>query len=260
MELWPLSYETFESFLLVLTRTSVLLFVLPFFSSRVIPARCKAGLALAISISLFPVMNRGYTGLPDNLWGMGQMIIAEFITGMILGLLVQVFFEGVRMMGQLVGFQTGFAITNILDPQSGIQVSILANLAYFTAMVLFLSFDGHHIMLRAMKESFQIIPPGSLAISGDLVQEVINLAGDMFVIALKIGAPAIAVLFFTKVAFGLVVKLIPQMNIMIVAFPVQIVLGLIFFGICLGLLSRFLDIYMDRLGPLLINTMNIMKG
>ncbi|MBW2066839.1 MAG: flagellar biosynthetic protein FliR, partial [Deltaproteobacteria bacterium] len=143
---------------------------------------------------------------------------------------------------------------------SGIQVSILANLAYFTAMVLFLSFDGHHIMLRAMKESFQIIPPGSLAISGDLVQEVINLAGDMFVIALKIGAPAIAVLFFTKVAFGLVVKLIPQMNIMIVAFPVQIVLGLIFFGICLGLLSRFLDIYMDRLGPLLINTMNIMKG
>jgi len=82
----------------------------------------------------------------------------------------------------------------------------------------------------------------------------------MFVIAIKIGAPAIAALLLVNVAFGLITKLIPQMNIMIVAFPVQIVMGLIFFGICLNVLLAFMETYLGDLGSLLINTMNWLKA
>ena len=83
--------------------------------------------------------------------------------------------------------------------------------------------------------------------------------GDMFVIAIKIGAPAIAALLFTKVAFGLITKFIPQMNIMIVAFPVQIVIGLLFFGISLNVLLGFMERYLQGLGPLLMDTMNWLR-
>jgi flagellar biosynthetic protein FliR len=82
----------------------------------------------------------------------------------------------------------------------------------------------------------------------------------MFVIALKIGAPAIGALLFTKVAFALVTKLIPQMNIMIVAFPIQIVIGLIFFGITLNIILRFVENYLGGMGVLLIDTMTGLKG
>jgi flagellar biosynthetic protein FliR len=191
---------------------------------------------------------------------MVQMITAELIIGMILGLLVRMLFEGIRMMGQLVGFQTGFAITNILDPQSGMQVSILSNMAYLVAMVIFLILNGHHILLNAIRESFEIINVGALSLDRRIFQEIINASGDMFVIAIKIGAPAIAALLFTKVVFGLITKLIPQMNIMIVAFPVQIIIGLIFFGVCLNVILRFMERYLGDLGSLLINTMNCLKA
>lgn len=259
MDLLPIPYQEFKAFFLILVRVSVIIFMLPFFNARIIPVLPKVGLALVITIILFPVLNMEMAEFPDTLWGMVQLVIAELIIGMILGLLVQIFFEGVRIMGQLVGFQTGFAITNILDPTSGIQVSIFANMAYLVAIVLFLIFNGHHILLSAMRESFEIIDPGSLRLNRQIFQKIMQVSGEMFVIAIRIGAPAIAALLFTKVAFGLITKFIPQMNIMIVAFPVQIVIGLLFFGICLNVLLRFMERYLGGLGSLLMNTMALMK-
>lgn len=259
MEIFATNYTEFKSFFFILIRVSVILFMFPFFSARVIPVLSKAGLALIITIVLFPVINNKVIEFPNTLWGMVHVIIAEFIIGAILGLLVTLFFEGVRIMGQLVGFQTGFAITNILDPQSGVQVSIFSNMAYLMAIVFFLLLNGHHILLNAIRESFEIINVGSLSLNDQILQKLIPISGDMFVLAIKIGAPAIAAILFTMVAFGLITKLIPQMNIMIVAFPVQIVIGLIFFGISLNVLLRIMEKYLGSLSSLLINTMSLLK-
>jgi flagellar biosynthetic protein FliR len=259
MDFLPISYQEFKSFFLILVRVSVIIFLLPFFNARIIPVLPKVGLALVITIILFPVLNTKMVEFPNTLLGMAQLVIAELIIGMILALLVQIFFEGVKIMGQLVGFQTGFAITNILDPTSGVQVSIFANMATLAALVMFLLFNGHHILLSAMRESFEIINPGSLNLNRQIFQKIVQVSGEMFVIAIKIGAPAIAALLFTKVAFGLITKFIPQMNIMIVAFPVQIVIGLLFFGICLNVLLRFMERYLGDLGSLLMNTMALIK-
>ena len=116
---------------------------------------------------------------------MGQLILAELIIGMTLGLMVQIFFEGVRIMGQMVGFQTGFAITNVIDPQSGTQVSIFANLAYFVAITLFLLLNGHHILLNAVRDSFDIINVGSLALNVVMLKKMITISGDVFVDAVE---------------------------------------------------------------------------
>jgi len=259
VEIFPQTYEEFKIFFLILIRISVILFLFPFFSARVIPVLAKTGLALIITVILYPIMDVSLGEFPNSSLGMAQIILSEFIVGMILGLLIQLFFEGVRMMGQIVGFQTGFAITNILDPQSGMQVSILSNLAYLSAIVLFLVLNGHHILLSAMRESFEIIDVGSLNLNKQIFQRVMATSGDMFVIAIKIGAPAIAALLFTKVAFGLITKFMPQMNIMIVAFPVQIVIGLFFFGISLSVLLRSMEKYLGGLCSVLTSTMSWLK-
>lgn len=241
-----------------MTRISVILFMLPFFNARIIPALSKAGLAFIITIVLFPVIGTGTGPFPATALGMARIILAEVCIGLTLGLLVQLIFEGVRIMGQLVGFQTGFAITNILDPQSGMQISVLSNMAYMVAVVFFLLLNGHHILLIALRESFQIVGVGSANLTRQTFEKIVSLSGQMFVIALKIGAPAIAALFFTQVAFGLVTKVIPQMNIMIVAFPVQIVVGLVFFGISLNGLLLFMERYVGKLHSLLLNSMALM--
>ena len=255
MEVFSITYQEVRIFLLILVRISTILLMLPFFNARVIPILSKVGLAVVITILFYPVLNDKMLEFPSTAIGMGQLVVAELMIGLILGLLVQIFFEGVRMMGQMVGFQTGFSITNIIDPLSGVQVSIFSNLAYFVALILFLLLNGHHILLDAVRESFTIIPVGSLGMNAEMLNKLIPLYGDMFVIAVKIGAPAITALLFTKVAFGLITKLMPQMNIMIVAFPVQIVIGLLFFGVSLNVLLVFMDRYLSGLGFLLKNTM-----
>ena len=255
---WP--WKEVEFFLLILVRVGVVLFLFPFFSSRLIPLPCKAGLCLLFTAVFFPVVDLGDTRLPASGVGVFRLLLSELAVGVILGLMVQVFFEAVRMMGELVGFQTGFAITNILDPQSGIQVSILANMAYLVALVLFLSLDGHHVFIRVLKESYEVLPVGAFTLKGEALMEWMGKFGEMFVLSVKMGAPAIVGLLFLKAALGLVTKAIPQMNVMIVAFPLQIVVGLFFFGISLRLLLMLTEKYLMDLGPLLMNTMAWMRG
>ena len=260
MDLFQLSHYEIKSFLLILLRVSVVLFVLPFFNSRVIPALTKAGLALLITILIFPVCKSYAVTLPDTPWELFLVAIGELIIGMILGMLVQLFFEAIRIMGQLVGIQTGFAITNVIDPQYGTQISILSNFAYLCAMVLFLTLNGHLILLKEIGASFAIIPTGALNFNGLVFDEILQKSGDMFAIAIKIGAPVIAALLFVQAAFGLITKLIPQMNIMIVGFPKQIVMGLSFFGISLEGMLRYMERYLGGMDAMLLNMMNLLKG
>ena len=248
-------FQDFNHFLLIFIRVGVILFILPFFNSRTIPTLSKVGLTFIITMLIYPVIAKQPTAFPTTVLGVAHLITGELVVGMILGLVVQVFFEGVRIMGQLVGFQTGFAITNILDPQSGTQVSILSNMAYLMAMVLFLILNGHHILLNALRESFDIIRVGGLSLNRLILPELVKHMGEMFVVGIKLGAPAITALIITKVVFGLITKLIPQMNIMIVAFPLQIVVGLLFFGISLRLLLIFMEKFLASLDTVLINAM-----
>lgn len=259
MEFLSSPFKDFNLFFLMSIRVGIVLFFFPFFNARIIPVISKVGLSLIIALILYPVVDIPPVEFPATVAGMFVLVAAELIVGMVLGFMTQLFFESVRIMGQLVGFQTGFAIANVIDPQSGTQVSILSNMAYLLAVVLFLLFNGHHVLLNALRESFDIIRIGGVGLRRPLLSEIIAHSGRMFVVGIKIGAPAIAALLFVKVVFGLVTKLIPQMNIMIVAFPLQIMIGLFFFGVSLRVLQVFVERYLGHLGALLLNTMGLMR-
>ena len=248
-------FQDFNHFLLIFIRVGVILFLLPFFNSRRIQVMSKVGMTFMIAILLYPVIDVRSSTMPAGTIGIAQLIGGELVIGMILGLIVQVFFEGVKIMGEMVGFQTGLSIANIIDPQSGMQLSIFSNMAYLLAMILFLLLNGHHVLLNALKGSFEVIQVGTLSLNPLFMQKMISHVGQMFVIGIKIGAPAIAALLFTKIVFGLITKFIPQMNIMIVAFPAQIAIGLLFFGISLRLVLVFIEKHVDGLETIMMSTM-----
>lgn len=219
----------------------------PIFGNKNIPVLFKAGLGVIITIILFPIINLDITFI-DKLIPFIIAIPGEIMLGVIIGLSAKLIFAGIQLAGQITGFQMGFAIANIMDPLTSDQVPFMGLFYNLFAMLIFLSINAHHVFLKALVESFKMIPPFAFGFNGSLTELMIKFAGDMFVISIKIGAPVIAALLLTSAALGLIARTVPQMNIFIVAMPIKIVIGLMFTGISLSYLSFYLTQIFNDLG------------
>jgi flagellar biosynthetic protein FliR len=151
------------------------------------------------------------------------------------------------MAAGLIGVQMGFGIVNVLDPREGQQVPLLSRLYDLIAVLLFLLMNGHHLLIRALGLSVRAMPLGGVQIGPGVAEQLLGLAGSIFVVALAVGAPLIAVLFLTDAAMGFVARTVPQMNIFIVGFPVKIALGMLGIALTLPFFVRTIDRLMSNL-------------
>ncbi len=227
----------FKTFLMVLMRISIVLFMLPVFSSNAFPAMLKAGFAMVLSLVLYTVVPVDLTRFPEDAVSTGLMIGAEVLIGLTLGLCLRIFLGSIQLAGQIIGFQMGFAMINVVDPQTGANVSIMDQLGYWVGLVVFLLLNGHHVMISALVDSFTLVPLGFFMMAQPMLAKMMELMAHLFLLAVKIGAPVIAALMFVSAGFGLVAKFSPQMNVMIVAFPVKIIVGLFLFGLSLEIIA-----------------------
>ena len=161
---------------------------------------------------------------------------------------VNLIFIGLQIAGQISGYQMGLAIAQVMDPAGGEQVPLLAQFFQLFAFLIFLTINAHHWFLMALTDSFQLVPPFGFKVSGSLIEQLIRVAGNMFVIGIKVGAPVIAALLLTSIAFGLIARTVPQMNVLFVAMPLKIIIGLLFIGFSLPYLSSFLKAVFTNLG------------
>ena len=238
----------FQMFLLVFLRVTAILMIVPIFDSRSIPLLFKVGLSFSVSVLLFPMLELSGVVFLDKVLPFGLKVIGEIMLGVIIGFSVRLIFAGIQLAGQLAGFQMGFAIVNVMDPITSSQGSIISALKNLVAMLIFLSINAHHWFLRGVVESFRLVPPLEFHFSESLTEQLMRLAGNMFVIAVKVGAPIIVTLLLTSVALGLVARTVPQMNIFIVAFPIKIAIGLLVFGLSLPFLAFFLKPIFEGIG------------
>ncbi len=244
IDIFGVSSEMFNAFFLILMRVSVILFMFPVFNNPMFPNLVKAGLAFFLAIILFPVVQVDIRLFPESTVELMLLLVSELMIGLILGFAVRLLFAGVRMAGQLIGFQMGFMMANVIDPMSGTSVSIIEQLGSWTALLVFLVFNGHHMVIFALIESFQLVQIGFITLKSELFAQILSLSSDMFVLTIKIGSPAIAALLFTDISFGLIAKFVPQMNILIVGFPVKIAVGLTFIGVSLQIIAIHMRSYL----------------
>jgi len=247
-----------QFFLLIFLRVTSMMMIIPVFESRNIPVIFKIGLSFAVSLILFPVLEFDSFPVFTGLLPFALGVAGEIMIGVIIGLSVKLLFSGIQLAGQIAGIQMGFGMSRVLDPGMGTQVSSIGQILNLVALLIFLSINAHHFFLRAIADSFTIVPPLNFHFGNSLFQYLMILAGNMFVIAIKAGAPVMAALLLTSVAFGLVARTVPQMHIMIVAMPLKIAVGLFFLGITLPYLtSYFIQIFnnMGRDIYILLNAM-----
>jgi len=250
--------KNYQVFVLVLVRISAILFMMPVFNSRTIAMPVKAAMSLMLSWMVAPLIQLTAETFPSTGFGFFLLVLQEVIIGLILSLFLRMVFGGLQIAGQMVGVQMGLSVANIMDPQTGVQSVIVSQFAYMIALLLFLVANGHHMVLKILFESFEILPPGELVFTKPLYEMVMIMGHEMFILSIKLMAPVMAILFFSQVALGILAKLVPQINMLIVSFSINVALGLFFFGLTLQLfwpvLSRSLDKAL-RLMPLALKAM-----
>ena len=260
MEYLYISPEHFKIFLLVFIRVASVLLLFPFFDSDTIPGLIKAGLTLVIAFIIYPSVPVNMEQFPTHVFQIPILILSELIIGLALGTVLRMFYTATQIAGQLIGFQAGFGMMNVVDPQSGTSGVVTSSLGLMAVSLIFLLLNGHHVLIMGLIESYRLVDIGSIYIKPGLLKHLSSLSADMFILGLKIGAPAVAALLFVSVAFGLSAKFSPQMNILIVAFPIKIAVGLFFFGMTLHIILLITRSYVSQFDKILRGLLTLLGG
>ena len=250
MDIFHFDAATFMSFLLTLMRVSLVVFMLPFYGGETIPVTVKGALCLVLTMALWPHLSFDGRLFPGHPLSIAVLMLSEGLLGLVLGLAVQFIFAGIQTGGELMGFQMGFTMVTMVDPLSNSQVSVTSNLLYMVSLVVFLVLDGHLHLLRALADSFALVPPGGLVVSPPLARDMLALSGGMFVLALKIAAPVMASLFMVELALALMARAAPQMNLLTLGFPIKIAVGFFFLSMLFTVLANHMEEVIIGLGPM----------
>ena len=253
-----ISLPQIQLFLFIFLRVSAMTLTVPVFDSRNIPAVFKIGLCFTITLVLYPIVRLEPVAFGLSVIQFAIGIACEILTGVIIGFLIRLIFAGIQLAGDLAAFQMGFSVANVIDPMSSSQVPVISQLIYMFAILIFLTTNAHHWVLRSLVESFTLIPPFGFHSSGALMARLTQAAGEMFVIAVKAGSPVIVSLLLVSLGLGLVGRTVPQMNVFMVATPVNILVGFLFLSLSLPMMMTFLSQLLNGLGKEILQIMKLM--
>ena len=220
---------------LVLVRISAFTITAPFFSIKGIPVLTKVGFAVLLTFLTIPFVPQLES--VNSVLVFMLLVGKEVMTGILLGFTTNLVLQAVRIGGEMIDLQMGFAMARVLDPQSGTQVTLMGNVEYTFAILLFFVFNGHHALILAIVKSFQLVPLGAGSFGGDLAQQLVSLFVGMFAVAFKIAAPVLAVLLISDISLGLVARTVPQLNVFILGFPIKAGLGMLVVALVLPMLA-----------------------
>ncbi|MBF0399251.1 MAG: flagellar biosynthetic protein FliR [Magnetococcales bacterium] len=239
MDFFGFSVGEVERILLVMVRISGLFLSAPFFSRTAGPSRVKAILIVALTIIVYPLVAPWPHEGEGNVPAMFYAALTELLIGAVIGLLVHWVMFAAQVAGGVMGFQMGLSMAMVMDPTSGIQEGVLSNLFYLTSLMLFLTMDGHHMLLEGLARSFRSLPLGvGLPPGNALLDAVVIALLGMFKLALLIAAPIITFTSMLYLGMGLINKASPQIQVFFLSMPVAQLMGLVALGLYLAVIGE----------------------
>jgi len=238
--------DKFGIFLLIMVRITGVFIITPIFGRRNVPAVYKIGLSFMISLILVNAVfvdGEIFTGLLDY----SLLVAKELLIGFSIGFVSFIIFSSIYIAGQIIDMEIGFGVVNVLDPQNNIQVPIIGNFMYILALLVFISLDGHHMLISALYHSFKIIPLGEVNFAREIINDFTKILGETFIIGFKISAPVVAAIFLTDVALGILARTMPQMNVFMVGMPLKIIIGLVTLMIMIPVVPIVLDVIFNNM-------------
>jgi flagellar biosynthetic protein FliR len=213
-------------FIWPLMRISAMFVSVPLFSIRAVPARVRLILSVAITLVIMPLLPPlptvemfSYTGF--------MMAISQVMIGLTSGFILQLVFAAVVFAGQGIALSMGLGFSMMVDPQNGQQVPVIAQFYTVTTTLIFISLDGHLLLIQMLLDSFKTLPIGIDGIDKAGIWSILAWSSRMFAGGLLLAMPVIASLLLVNVIFGVAARAAPQLQIFTVGFPVTLMLGML---------------------------------
>lgn len=219
-------FNLWNVFLLVLVRISGMFLLSPIFGRRNIPNYFKVGFCFILTVITANVVTVPDLSSLTSFTSYAILIGKELLLGLTMGFISYALFSAIYIAGQLIDTQIGFGMVNVIDPLSNIQIPITADFYVILATLFMLVTDSHHLLIKAIVDSYEIIPPGGVLFSDGALKHIVDLFYQTLVIGFRIAAPITAVTLITNVALGIVSKAMPQMNVFMLGMPLKIIVGL----------------------------------
>lgn len=232
------TFDNLEQFLLIFVRVASLIYVAPLFSQRGIPRQTKSGLALFMSIILFQIIPKeslAYSTVIEY----AVLVVRESIVGLILGFGAEICYSIIAFAGRIIDTEIGLSMVNMFDPSSNTQISVTGAFYNYLFMLMFIILDMHQYILRAIADTYELIPIGKVVFNMDrLYTAVVQYMGDYLVIGFRIVLPVFAVTLVTNVVLGVLAKVAPQINMFTVGLQIKIIAGLCTIYLVMGLFGN----------------------
>lgn len=235
------------AYILPLFRIGGMVMVAPIFSSNFINVRTRLIIALAITLVVVPTIN---TPIPivSPLSSQGILLIAqEVMIGICMGFMLQLLINAFIIAGQIIAMQMGLGFASMVDPQNGTTVPVISQFYMIFITLMFLSINGHLVLIQVMAESFISLPVGAGGIAIESFRDIASLASWMYAAGVIIALPAIGSLMMVNLAFGILSRAAPQISPFSIGFPLTIGLGFVIIYITLPAVGNHLVNFADQM-------------
>ena len=224
-------FNNIDVLLLIFVRVLGFSVAVPFISSQNIWMLGRLFLALCVAVALFMSGTVSVVHYMDTTLGYVYLLILEFLVGMAMGYVVFVVFNLIFFAGQLMDFQIGLMMVNVLDPMTQIQVPITGNLFYFVLMAMLVATSGIHVLFGTFFYSYDLLPIGTAYLIGNsnIAWYIVHLLVQTTIMAVRLSMPIVGTMMIINVALGIMVKTVPQMNVFVVGLPLKLLVGITLF-------------------------------
>ncbi|WP_291572722.1 fused FliR family export protein/FlhB family type III secretion system protein [Clostridium sp. UBA4548] len=244
-------------FMVFLRFTSLIFSVQAFFPSDT-PALLKIGLSMVISIVITPFLDSSSVVSINSMMGIIPIAFKEIIVGLSMGFVINLIFSMAQMAGQMMDFSIGFSMMTLFDPIASENLSVMGRLLYWISLIVFILVDGHLIVIKALIDSFNVVALGSFTFLTQHSTYMIHLIFEFFIIGVKIAIPIILILLITEIVLGLVSRVMPQLNVMIMGMPIKLLVGLSAFGLLIPMIMKVVVTNIGRLDHIFTQYFNIL--
>lgn len=250
--------NNFQLFMFVFLRVSGIFVINPFFGSDEIPLPYKAGLSFFIALVLLPMAMKLDIVVPKDFLTFAFAAGKEVLIGLAIGFFCTIIYSLFQTAGEFFGIPMGFGIVQVYDPTAQLEIPLIGQYQALIAVLVFLTINGHHEVLKALYNSYEFIPVLDMSKAAPVFSShLIAVFSHSFKIAFQIAMPMIGTLFLMTLVMGLLSKSAPQMNVMMLGFPVNIWVGMVTLMIVVPLLC----VWMAKIFYGMFTDINIMlKG
>jgi flagellar biosynthesis protein FliR len=247
-EVYKFSEVEFALFGLMLIRIASCLITMPITGSGNVPAPAKVLLSLVITLVLFPLLQAHQLMSPSWKDEIIMLAAREALLGVFMGFLARVMFIGIELAGQMLGFSVGFSASTVINPAFGDSSTMMEQFQVILGTLLFLAINGHHLLFEAIYQSFDLAPLGKATMNVGALASVTDLVQKIFIIAIKLSAPMIAVVLFLNIALGMVGRAVPQVNVFVISFPITILAGFFVLMVSIPLMLTVMETDFIQMG------------